>query len=144
MKEKILVSACLLGANCKYDGKNNKNNGVISLKSKYELIPVCPETLGGLKAPRCPSELRGGRVFAKDGTDVTEYFINGAEKTLETAKRNGCSRAVLKARSPSCGSKAIYDGSFSGKVIGGDGVAARILKDNGIKVYTENELEELD
>ena len=137
----ILVSACLLGVSCKYDGEHNRNEQVIALKDRFHLIPVCPEQLGGLPTPRIPSEVRDSRVFAKDGADVTENFVRGAQEALRLAQMFGCSCAVLKARSPSCGSGLIYDGTFSGTKTAGDGVAASLLKKQGLRVYSEDETE---
>jgi len=141
--EKVLISACLLGENCKYNGGNNYNAAAVALAERYELIPVCPELLGGLSVPRCPCERRDGRVLSNDPSglkDVTEAFMRGAEEALRIAKENGVRLAVLKARSPSCGSGEIYDGTFSHTVISGDGAAAELLKKNGIKVISEAEL----
>ncbi|MCK9480126.1 MAG: DUF523 domain-containing protein, partial [Firmicutes bacterium] len=111
----ILVSACILGENCRYDGKNSKNRLLIEQLGGHNIIPVCPEVLGGLPTPRPPSEIFVGRVFSKNGRDVTDYFLAGAEKTLELAKDKKCDMAILKSKSPSCGVGLIYDGSFSGK-----------------------------
>ncbi len=134
----ILVSACLLGADCKYNGKNNRNENVLRLMEKHTLIPVCPEQLGGLATPREPSEKSGGRVISKSGADVTENYKKGADEVLKIARLYGCKRAVLKAKSPSCGSGKVYDGTFSGTLIDGDGVTAQLLKQNGIEVQNEN------
>ena len=120
----ILVSACLLGVNCKYSGKNNRNENVLRLAEKHTLIPVCPEQLGGLPTPRYPSEICGGRVINNIGEDVTAYYEKGAGEALNIAKLFGCERAVLKARSPECGSKEIYDGTFTKTVIQGKGITA--------------------
>ena len=143
MKEKLLVSACLLGENCKYNGGNNYTPGIEKLKERFELVPVCPETSGGLQSPREPSERVGDKVLTRSGEDVTEAFRRGAEKSLEIALAQGVTRAVLKERSPSCGSGAIYDGSFSGAVVSGDGAAAELLKRHGITVLGESRIEEL-
>ena len=134
----ILVSACLLVADCKYNGKNNRNENVLRLMEKHTLIPVCPEQLGGLATPREPSEKSGERVISKSGTDVTENYKKGADEVLKIACLYGCKRAVLKAKSPSCGSGKVYDGTFSGTLIDGDGVTAQLLKQNGIEVQNEN------
>lgn len=139
MKPRLLVSACLLGEPCRYDGKSKPCPSVIALSEKYELIPVCPEVLGGLSTPRSPSEIRDGRVISKNGSDVTEFFVTGAMEACKTALENGCETAVLKARSPSCGSGEIYDGSFCGRTVTGDGICAAMLKKNGIRVITEDE-----
>ena len=106
---KILVSACLLGENCKYNGGNNKNENVIKLGKKHTLIPICPETFACLPTPRVPSEIRDGRVYSKNGEDLTEAFYDGAEKALYVAEETGCQTAILKERSPSCGFGKIYD-----------------------------------
>ncbi len=136
----LLVSACLLGVCCRYDGASKPNADVIKLREKYVLLPICPEVDGGLPTPRTPSERVGDRVLMRDGKDVTENYISGAKAAIERAESFGCRAAILKARSPSCGSGQIYDGSFSGRLISGDGVAAEMLKNAGIKVYTEDEI----
>lgn len=142
-KQAILVSACLLGVCCRYDGESKPDQNVIKLREQFTLSPICPEVDGGLPTPRTPSEGVGDRVLMRDGKDVTDNFRLGAELALERARSFSCSAAVLKARSPSCGSNTIYDGSFSGTLTSGDGVAAKLLKDNGIDVYTENEIDKL-
>ncbi len=143
MKEKLLISACLLGTPCRYDGKSVVCEKACLLSEKYELVPICPEVTGGLKTPRIPSERSGDRVINKEGGDVTRNFINGALEALKLAKEEGIKKALLKERSPSCGRGRIYDGSFSGKLVEGDGVAAELLMKNGISVYTESEIEKL-
>ena len=142
--KKILVSACLLGVSCRYDGKSKPCGAVDALKEKYQLIPICPEVMGGLETPRIPSELKDGRAFRKDGTDITEQCIKGANEALRLAEKFGCKAAVLKERSPSCVSGSIYDGTFTGRVVSGDGIAAAVLKNNGIKVFGESQLAELE
>lgn len=141
-KTKILVSACLYGYCCKYDGGNNilKDPLFQILKNTGRLVPVCPEQLGGLPTPRIPSELIDGKVINKNGEDVTEQFELGARKTLEIAKENHVRAAVLKQGSPSCGCKRIYDGTFSGTSISGEGITARLLIENGIPVFDETEV----
>ena len=134
MKEKLLVSACLLGENCKYSGGNNYCPAAAALAERFELIPVCPEQLGGLPTPRVPAERVGDRVLTRDGADVTDAYRLGAEKTLETALANGVKRAALQERSPSCGCGAIYDGTFSGRLVPGDGVTAALLREHGIEI----------
>ncbi len=109
---KILVSACLLGDNCKYDGSSNKNDELIKLLKDYEIIKVCPECLGGLSIPRIPAEIKNDRIINKEGIDVTNEYLLGAKKTLEIARRNNIKVAILKKNSPSCGSNKIYDGTF--------------------------------
>ena len=140
--ENILVSACLLGYNCKYDGGNNKLSDKIveKLKEKYVLIPVCPESQGGLSTPRLPSERRGDRVINSAGSDVSFEYCKGAEIALKTAKENNCARAFFKERSPSCGCGKIYDGSFTHTLTDGDGVTAELLRKNGIEVIGESQI----
>lgn len=139
-KQPILVSACLLGVCCRYDGESKPNADVIKLREKYILIPICPEVDGGLPTPRTPSERVGDKVLMRDGKDVTENYRKGAEEALRKAKEYSCNIAILKARSPSCGSDKIYDGSFSGNLADRDGVCAELLKKNGITVFTEEEI----
>ncbi len=143
--EKLLISACLLGTPCRYDGKSVPlpEAQLDALRARFELVPVCPECDGGLSTPRIPSERRGERVINRAGEDVTGAYRRGSAAALETAQREGCSRALLKERSPSCGSKAIYDGSFTGALIPGEGVTAETLRGAGVRVYGESELEEL-
>ena len=136
----ILVSACLLGAACRYDGAAKVNEKVVRLLETETLIPVCPEQLGGLATPRTPAERQGDRVITKTGEDVTVQYQKGAEEVLKLAKLYQCSCAVLKERSPSCGCGRIYDGTFHGTLIDGDGVTAHLLKENGISVKGESEL----
>lgn len=143
MKTPLLISACLLGENCKYNGGNNDCPAVEQLKEHYELYPVCPERDGGLPTPRVPSERLGDRVVAKDGTDVTVAFQRGAEIALQTALSHGCQTALFKERSPSCGCGEIYDGTFSGTVIARDGVTAELLKENAITVVGESQIKTL-
>lgn len=138
----ILVSACLLGENCKYSGGNNRREEVCRLLEGKEYVPFCPEQAGGLSTPRLPSERRDDRVFSRDGEDVTEAFLLGAERTLELCRREAVELAILKQGSPSCGSRYIYDGSFSGVKIPGEGVTAELLRKNGIRVVSEEEIEE--
>ncbi len=143
--ERILVSACLLGLCCRYDGKSKADARVLALlqDTAKQLIPYCPECYGGLPIPRPPSEQLDGRVFSKNGTDVTAEYERGAKGAKTLCRLYGCTAAILKARSPSCGSGEIYDGSFSGKRIPGDGITARLLKETGIRVLTEEELDRL-
>lgn len=139
----ILVSACLLGAACKYSGGDNFCPKVAALVKDYHLVPVCPEQLGGLPTPRTPAERQGNRVITKDGQDVTAAYHRGAQEAWKLAKLFGCDTAILKARSPSCGAQGIYDGTFTGTVIPASGVTAELLRDAGIRVLTEDELEQL-
>lgn len=143
MKEKLLISACLLGENCKYNGGNNYIAAAQQLKERYELIPVCPEQDGGLPTPRESSERLGDKVVSKSGNDVTAQFLRGARHALDTAREHGCKLALLKERSPSCGCGAIYDGTFTGTVVEGDGVTAELLQHHGIAVYGESRIQEL-
>lgn len=132
---KILVSRCLLGEKCRYDGKCIPDESVIRLWDENELVPVCPEMLGGLDCPRTPCERqKDGRVLSRDGVDRTEEYRRGAEAALRICLENGCERAILKARSPSCGRDVIYDGTFSGTLTQGNGVTAELLIRNGIPV----------
>ena len=143
MKKALLISACLLGRPCRYDGGSKHCPMAEALKEKYELVPVCPECFGGLPIPREPSERVGDKVLSRTGEDVTAAFLKGAEKTLEIALKSGAALAVLKERSPSCGCGAIYDGTFTGTVVPGNGVAADLLLRNGITVYGESRIGEL-
>ncbi|MGD0707796.1 MAG: DUF523 domain-containing protein [Anaerolineaceae bacterium] len=136
----IIVSACLAGVQCRYDGAGKPCEAVICLVAVGKAIPVCPEQLGGLTTPRLSSEIRGDRVVRKDGVDVTEEFERGAHEALRLAQLVGAKAAILKSRSPSCGVGKIYDGTFSGKVVDGDGVFTALCRKNGIEVKTEEEL----
>ena len=136
----IIVSACLAGIKCAFDGESRSCQKVIDLVREGKAIPLCPEQLGGLPTPRLPAEKRLERVCREDGKDVTEEFRRGGEETLRIAKLVNCKKAILKGNSPSCGSGLIYDGTFSGTLIEGDGVCAALLKKNNIKVYTEEEM----
>jgi uncharacterized protein YbbK (DUF523 family) len=144
----IVVSACLLGVNCKYSGGNNLSDNALNLGR--HIVPVCPEQLGGLSTPRPPAEIVGGdghdvlagkaKVLTSTGKDVTKCFIDGAEATALLAEITGAQTAVLKANSPSCGVNHIYDGTFSHCKRSGDGVTAALLKQRGLKIITEEEL----
>lgn len=136
--EYILVSACLLGINCKYNGKNNYHQELLDYLKDKSVIPICPEIYGGLKTPRDPSEIKGDKVITKEGQDVTENFQRGAEETLKLAKEFNVKKAILKSKSPSCGYGEIYDGTFSDQLIKGNGITAELLKQNGIEILTEN------
>ena len=142
-KPRVLVSLCLLGVSCRYDGRPNGCEGLDALMERAELIPVCPEQLGGLPTPRVPAERRGDGVFSRDGRDVTAAFQRGAAAAGRLADRFGVRYALLKARSPSCGSGEIYDGTFTGARVPGDGVTAEALKARGIAVFTEQTVHEL-
>ena len=143
--EPLLISECLLGVACRYDGNSRPlDSGLLDrLMARYTLIPVCPEQLGGLPTPRNPSERRDSRVVMNNGVDVTAQYARGAAQALYLAQRFGCTKALLKERSPSCGSGTIYDGSFTGSLTDGWGVAAEALRDAGIAVFGENEAEAL-
>ena len=130
---RIVVSACLLGENCKYSGGNNENKAVLNFVKDHELIPVCPEVLGGLPVPRMPAEIVNGVVRCRDGQFVDNAFRSGAAKALTIALKEKADLAILQSRSPSCGVKAVYDGTFSGKIIPGEGVFAELLRENGIR-----------
>jgi len=141
---RILVSACLLGVNCRYNAKRiPASEAMARLAERHELIPFCPESYGGLATPREPSEIRDGRVYSRDGRDVTENFQRGAEEALALTRLLKCDCALLKEKSPSCGAGKIYDGTFSGKLIDGDGFAAAALKGAGCRVYGESEIDAL-
>ena len=138
-RPRMLISACLLGVKCRYDGGGQALSELSGLMARYELIPVCPEQLGGLPTPRTPSERRYGRVVARDGADVTEAFRHGADQACRIARLYGAKLALLKSRSPSCGHGEIYDGSFTGRRIPGSGVAAEALAAMGILLYDESD-----
>lgn len=140
MKEKILVSACLLGVDCKYSGGNNYNEKVLEYIKDYEVIPVCPEIMGGLSTPREPSERIEDKIITKGGNDVTKEYTKGALETLKLAKLFNVKKSLLKAKSPSCGKGKIYDGTFTGTIIEGNGVTSDLLESNGISVLTEQDL----
>ncbi|SJZ32442.1 DUF523 domain-containing protein [Selenihalanaerobacter shriftii] len=149
----LLVSSCLLGFDCKYNGENNENEEALKLFENIQVIPICPESLAQLPIPRPPAEIQEGdgndvldgqaKVIDKHGRDLTSDFIEGAYQALQQAKMNGVNLALLKARSPSCGSCQIYSGNFDGKLKEGDGITAALFKRNGIKVYTEEETGQL-
>ncbi len=139
----IVVSACLLGCDCRYDGKNCNNDAIHVLAQDNVLLAVCPEQMGGLPTPRDPAEIQGGCVVSKAGRDVTAEYTKGAQTALQLAQLNNAKYAVLKAKSPSCGKGLIYDGTFSGGKVAGNGVAAELFIKNGIEVFTEEELDKL-
>lgn len=140
--DSVLISACLLGAACRYDGECREYD-LKNLKEKARLIPICPEIYGGLPTPRVPSEITGDRVINRDGVDVTAQYEKGAREALQLAKLFDAKYAVLKAKSPSCGKSMVYDGTFSGKLTEGDGITARMLKENNVRIFTECEIEKL-
>lgn len=139
----LLISACLMGVRCRYDGGKKPLDRLEQLIDKHVLIPVCPEVLGGLPTPRVPAERIGDKVVTKDGRDVTANYQQGAEEALRLARMAGCTHALLKERSPSCGCGVIYDGTFSGGLCKGDGVCGALLKANGIEVLGESRVQEL-
>ena len=143
--EKILVSACLLGVPCRYDGKSKPVEVILELERQgYELIPVCPEVLGGLPTPRPPAECQpDGRIVNQLGSDVTQHYQTGAQRALELAQAQGCTAAILKEKSPSCGCYEIYDGSFSKRLVPGQGVTARLLRQHQIQVVGETHIAQL-
>ena len=137
---RIMVSACLLGENCKYSGGSNRSEKVLAFLEGHEVFPVCPEVMGGLPVPRPPAEIVDGKVINREGASVDEEFRLGAGMALEIAKREKIDLAILQPRSPSCGVKEIYDGSFTGKRIPGSGVCASLLRENGFAVMDADEL----
>lgn len=137
---KIGVSACLLGENCKYNGKNNFSSKLEEILKNHDLVAICPEVLGGLPTPRDPAEIVGEIVRTKDGRSVDDEFKKGAKKALKLIKRSKVELVVLQSRSPSCGIGKIYDGSFTGKLINGDGIFAKLLKEEGIKAIDVEDL----
>ena len=142
----IAVSACLLGTPCRYDGASRPCRAAQTLRERHVVVPVCPETLARLPIPRCPNEIVAGtgglRVVDAQGVDNTEAFVAGARRALEQARRAGCTVAVLKSKSPSCGSGRVYDGTFSSTLVDGWGVAAALFRDAGIRVIDEVQLEQ--
>lgn len=143
MNNNILVSSCLLGKNCKYNGGNNNCEDIKKLSSKYNLIEICPEVMGGLPTPRYPSEIINDKVINKIGEDVTEKFILGAKLSLDLTKQYNVKYAILKENSPSCGYGCIYDGTFSGNKIKGNGITADLLYKNGVVILNEKNFYEL-
>lgn len=139
-----IVSACLAGVDCKYSGGNNYNEKIEKLVKEGKAVLVCPEQLGGLKTPRDPSEQQGDKVVTDKGIDVTNEYNKGAIETLKIAKMCGADTAILKSRSPSCGCGEIYDGTFSGTKIAGDGVTTKLLLENGIKVISLDDLDNIN
>ncbi|WP_138160001.1 DUF523 domain-containing protein [Peptoniphilus catoniae] len=140
--EKLLVSACLLGCKCRYDGRDNKID-LKYLKEKYEFVSCCPEVLSGMTIPREPAEILKDRVINKQGEDVTKYFLKGADKALIICEKNNIKKALMKEKSPSCGSSFVYDGSHSRVLIEGQGFTVRALREKGIEVYSEREIDKL-
>ena len=139
----VLVSACLMGFRCRYDGGAQRLDCLDALRERHVLVPVCPEVMGGLPTPREPSEIRSGRVVTRDGRDVTEAFARGAREAEKIALACGCRCALLKERSPSCGLGRVYDGTFTGTLTRGDGLCARLLSQRGLRVLGDTQAEEL-
>jgi uncharacterized protein YbbK (DUF523 family) len=141
---KIMISACLLGVRCRYDGRAKPlpDDLLARLAEKHTLIPVCPERLGGLPTPRADTQRVGDEVLGKDGARYTEEYVAGAREALRLAKLLGADAVVLADRSPSCGSRWIHDGTFSGVVVPGEGIAAQLFRESGIPVFSEAEAEE--
>ena len=140
---RILVSACLMGVGCRYDGKSNQLPQLEQLMKQHTCIPVCPEILGGLPTPRVPAERQGSKIMTQDGQDVTQQFVRGTAEVLRLADLYHCKAALLKERRPSCGSEQIYDGTFTKTLTEGDGLTAEMLKRKGIAVYGESQIGEL-
>lgn len=139
-KEPLIISACLMGIGCRYDGESRGREEISRLAEKYTLIPVCPEIYGGLPTPRTPSEIVGARVLTRDGQDVTAEYERGAAATLRIAVLTGAKKALLKERSPSCGTGLVYDGTFTGTLRPGDGVAAALLRRAGLSLFGEGDI----
>ena len=140
---KIMVSACLLGENCKYNGGNNRSPELLHLLSGHEVVPVCPEVLGGLPTPHAPAEIVNGVVINREGVSVDDAFRLGAKKAIEMARQEKPDLIILQSRSPSCGVKEIYDGTFSGKLIPGYGVFAEMALQAGFRVIDAEDVPEI-
>ncbi len=138
--KKVLVSSCLLGKPCRYDGKGKPCEAVISFLNGKEVFEVCPEEMGGLPTPRPPAEYIGDKIVSNVGVDVTLEYHKGAKIALEIANRENVDLCILKSRSPSCGKGEIYDGTFSGKLVAGNGCTCDLLLKNDFKVISEEEL----
>ncbi|MBE5952037.1 MAG: DUF523 domain-containing protein [Lachnospiraceae bacterium] len=140
---KIAVSACLLGQNCKYNGGNNRNEAVLKFLEGKEVVPVCPEVLGGLPVPRIPAEIRDGVAWNKNGENVDEMFKRGVELTMKALAEEDIELAVLQSRSPTCGVKQVYDGTFTGTLIPGQGLLVKALTEKGYKVIDAEDIPNL-
>lgn len=140
---KILVSACLLGVYCRYDGSAKLNDAVKALSERHTLIPFCPEIYGGLPTPREPAEIRDGRVYTRSGKDVTAQYEKGAAEALKVARMMGCECALLQDRSPSCGIGRVHNGLFDGGLADGDGLTARMLREAGIRLVPASQAGEI-
>lgn len=141
MKPRLLLSACLVGVPCRYDGISKPCDRVRLLADYFEFVPVCPECDGGLPTPRAPSEIVGDRVMNSLGSDVTAEYLLGAQRAVDAARLNGCEYALLKARSPSCSNGEVYDGTFSKRLVTGSGLTARALASAGVRVYNEEQID---
>lgn len=139
--DNVLISSCLTGSPCRYNASGCLAKGLQKLIDNFNIISVCPECMGGLPTPRSPSERVKNQVLSKEGKDVTYEFMKGAKRAVDLAKSTHCKFAILKEKSPSCGSHYIYDGSFTGNVIKGNGITAELLKKNGLECYSEDEIE---
>ena len=138
--DNLLISACLLGLSCRYDGEYREYD-LKNLREKFNLIPICPEIYGGLPTPRVPSEIQGEKVVNRNGEDVTAQYEKGAQEALKLAKLYNAKYALLKAKSPSCGKNEVYDGSFTATLVSGEGVTAKLLRENELVIFTENEVD---
>lgn len=136
---KYAISACLCGVKCRYDAKSKPNENALKLYESGEAILICPEQAGGLSVPRPPCEIVGDKIMSRDGTDCTKQYMDGSEKVLDICKKHGVKKALLKQNSPSCGTSHIYDGTFTGTLIEGEGVTARLLREHGIEVMGEKD-----
>ena len=139
----VLISACLLGVGCRYDGQSKHYDGIDYIIDRYNLVPVCPEIMGGLQTPRAPAERVGDRVICDNGCDVTKQYKRGAQEVLRLAGLFSCDLAILKANSPSCSCHKVYDGTFTRTLIDGMGITAQLLSENGIRVVDETEIFDL-
>lgn len=140
--EKILVSACLIGDKVRYDGRGNYNPNIKYILENFDVIPFCPEVEGGLPIPRIPSEIKNGEVINKEGKNVTRNFVEGANKALNIVSYFNITTAILKENSPSCGVHNIHDGNFNNKLIEGEGITTKLLRQHGVKIISENEIEQ--
>ena len=140
---RLLVSACLMGVGCRYDGKSNQLPQLKELLARHDCVPACAEVFGGLPTPRVPAEIVGDRVVNREGREVTQEFTRGAREVARLAQVTGCTAALLKERSPSCGCGQVYDGTFSKTLVEGDGLTAKALKELGLTVYGESQIEAL-
>lgn len=140
---RILVSACLLGVKCRYDGKEKLNEAVAALAKTHELVPFCPEIYGGLPTPRDPAEIRGERVYTCNGRDVTAEYEKGAEMALKVAQMLKCDCALLQDRSPSCGIGTVHNGLFDGGLVDGDGKTAELMRRHGIRLVRASQVSEI-